>query len=307
MVTKQELILHIQKGDLETFPITLATYLKKHDIDSLQLNQPFLLQTIINNTPHVRYTLFLTIAAQRGHINTATLLLAHGATIASTSNGSVNILVAGVSSGSVAMVRFLLENGANISDANCLFTNPLIHATELGYVDIVALLLVEHHNKNCEIKDNHLIDAALAHLPSSQKTALALIEVFIEHGLTTIPSEFILPRKNTSIDLLSELFKIFEKTGKYLEGSRHFNDTTQAQIKQHHDRLDKQREATTQLIQKKIPAMLPTLVPIITNYLFEPNPSLNLTPLFDIHTSHDNPSNNDVNTLAGPVPKYKEK
>jgi uncharacterized protein len=83
------------------------------------------------------------LAAFLGHREVVEYLAAHGADIntAATNGSGYNALTGAVTSGHVAVVQWLLENGANANYRYSAGYSPLLTAAANGRVDIAKLLL----------------------------------------------------------------------------------------------------------------------------------------------------------------------
>ena len=89
----------------------------------------------------------LTGAAKHGQYEAASLLLSHGAHV----NPDVNVsssapLHQACKSDDLRMVRFLLDQGADINLRNCYKTTPLMYAVKYGSLELVSLVLAHKPN-----------------------------------------------------------------------------------------------------------------------------------------------------------------
>lgn len=93
-------------------------------------------------------TTALGYAAQRGHLRTVRLLLDSGSNVNLKNYfGSTPLLLAVCNNQDLAMVKYLMQRGAQLKDRDDLGTTPLMCASEHGNVSVVKFLL----DKNAEI------------------------------------------------------------------------------------------------------------------------------------------------------------
>ena len=133
--------------DKETNPFVESAILR-----SVRLGQRDFIAPLLVSNPGIANQRFLSvvsgdkvpllyIAAQEGHLELATDLLAAGARVdAPLKNGSTPLFIA-VQKGHRELVAVLLAAGAKVNASRNDGSTPLFMATQLGYLDLVAKLL----------------------------------------------------------------------------------------------------------------------------------------------------------------------
>lgn len=138
-------------------------------------------------------------AVRSGKLNGISALLNSGANIESRNNKMTPLLIAAYN-GYLAIVRLLLERGANINARDRDEMTPLIWAVYNGYLAVVKLLL--DRGANIEAQDNHGMTALLW---AVHKGRLEFVKLLLERGAKI--GRLLSQKRNMSANIRNAIIK----------------------------------------------------------------------------------------------------
>lgn len=150
-----------QKDYLEDWPALLLTMEVQFDVRVLIPENPQLVQAFLDKGANVNATNWagetaLTLAARHNYLDTARLLLKHGANVNIGDIWSQHTPLLWASANrSFEMVQLLVEAGADVNCCSELKDKPLYYAAQYGRKDVVSLLLKRGANVNAAGLDGH--------------------------------------------------------------------------------------------------------------------------------------------------------